>query len=514
MGAANVASAPWLTIPSCATRSDGHVGVITLNRPEARNALDLDDLRRARGRRPHDLGPLPRHHRRRPGLLLGRRREAGHGGRRHRGRPVIGRTPAPHPGRRRPAAHRRARDRRGQRRRRRVGHGARPHVRHPGGLRAGPLRRAVRAARPVHRRAGHRPAGQRVGRERAAELLFTGAHRRRRGAAHRPRRAGRAPRGAAAHGDGRWPGGSPPTRPSPSGGSSRACGAPSTPTGASSASGCPTPSAELFRTDDHREGVAFLEKRPPTTPAPEGVCLRVRYSRSDRAASTSTTAPPRRIAHGRRSTPPRPPRRATAATATPIERGRHPRRRRARPKEMGGPGGATNPEQLFAAGYAACFHSALKFVAAASRPTSTGSEVSATVTSAPSPGRFGLASSSTCTPPTSIDAAALRSSNRRTRCARTPTPRAATSRSPSGSSDGQARRGGGATIWIVTFPVSLRNRSSLSVSCSYPAAPPAGTSSAWDAGAIPAPQRVPDRPGLRRRPMASTDDVDMGRRSG
>jgi Ohr subfamily peroxiredoxin len=34
------------------------------------------------------------------------------------------------------------------------------------------------------------------------------------------------------------------------------------------------------------------------------------------------------------------------------------------PKAMGGPGGLhTNPEQLFAAGYAACFHSALKFVA-------------------------------------------------------------------------------------------------------------------------------------------------------
>jgi Ohr subfamily peroxiredoxin len=32
------------------------------------------------------------------------------------------------------------------------------------------------------------------------------------------------------------------------------------------------------------------------------------------------------------------------------------------PKEMGGAGGATNPEQLFAAGYAACFHSALKSV--------------------------------------------------------------------------------------------------------------------------------------------------------
>jgi len=29
------------------------------------------------------------------------------------------------------------------------------------------------------------------------------------------------------------------------------------------------------------------------------------------------------------------------------------------PKELGGPGGATNPEQLFAAGYSACFLSAL-----------------------------------------------------------------------------------------------------------------------------------------------------------
>lgn len=34
------------------------------------------------------------------------------------------------------------------------------------------------------------------------------------------------------------------------------------------------------------------------------------------------------------------------------------------PKEMGGPGGEyTNPEQLFAAGYAACFHNALRKVA-------------------------------------------------------------------------------------------------------------------------------------------------------
>jgi len=35
-----------------------------------------------------------------------------------------------------------------------------------------------------------------------------------------------------------------------------------------------------------------------------------------------------------------------------------------RPRELGGPGGTgTNPEQLFAAGYSACFLSAMKFVA-------------------------------------------------------------------------------------------------------------------------------------------------------
>ena len=33
------------------------------------------------------------------------------------------------------------------------------------------------------------------------------------------------------------------------------------------------------------------------------------------------------------------------------------------PVELGGEGGATNPEELFAAGYAACFHSALRRVA-------------------------------------------------------------------------------------------------------------------------------------------------------
>ncbi len=33
------------------------------------------------------------------------------------------------------------------------------------------------------------------------------------------------------------------------------------------------------------------------------------------------------------------------------------------PTEMGGTGGGTNPEQLFAAGYSACFLGAMKFVA-------------------------------------------------------------------------------------------------------------------------------------------------------
>ena len=33
------------------------------------------------------------------------------------------------------------------------------------------------------------------------------------------------------------------------------------------------------------------------------------------------------------------------------------------PQAMGGPGGATNPEQLFAAAYAACFHGALRMTA-------------------------------------------------------------------------------------------------------------------------------------------------------
>jgi osmotically inducible protein OsmC len=50
------------------------------------------------------------------------------------------------------------------------------------------------------------------------------------------------------------------------------------------------------------------------------------------------------------------------------------------PKEMGGPGGElTNPEQLFAAGYAACFHGALRAVAKQAGVDVGDSEVTARV---------------------------------------------------------------------------------------------------------------------------------------
>ncbi len=46
---------------------------------------------------------------------------------------------------------------------------------------------------------------------------------------------------------------------------------------------------------------------------------------------------------------------------------------------MGGAGGATNPEQLFAAGYAACFHSALKMVATGTVADLEGTEITTRV---------------------------------------------------------------------------------------------------------------------------------------
>ena len=65
----------------------------------------------------------------------------------------------------------------------------------------------------------------------------------------------------------------------------------------------------------------------------------------------------------------------------------------ARPKELGGDGAAgTNPEQLFAAGYAACFLSSMQFVATQGGPKVPGdANVKATVGIGPrAEGGFGL----------------------------------------------------------------------------------------------------------------------------
>lgn len=50
------------------------------------------------------------------------------------------------------------------------------------------------------------------------------------------------------------------------------------------------------------------------------------------------------------------------------------------PTEMGGPGGATNPEQLFASGYSACFNGALNLVALTGRIRTGEVAVSVTIT--------------------------------------------------------------------------------------------------------------------------------------
>jgi Ohr subfamily peroxiredoxin len=61
------------------------------------------------------------------------------------------------------------------------------------------------------------------------------------------------------------------------------------------------------------------------------------------------------------------------------------------PKEMGGPGGATNPEQLFAAGYAACFQGALGAAGRRMKIDTSGSLVTCHVSMGPVGTAFGLA---------------------------------------------------------------------------------------------------------------------------
>jgi Ohr subfamily peroxiredoxin len=62
------------------------------------------------------------------------------------------------------------------------------------------------------------------------------------------------------------------------------------------------------------------------------------------------------------------------------------------PKVMGGAGNATNPEQLFAAGYSACFMGALKHVAGLKKVTvPADTSIDASVDIGPIPAGFGIA---------------------------------------------------------------------------------------------------------------------------
>ena len=61
------------------------------------------------------------------------------------------------------------------------------------------------------------------------------------------------------------------------------------------------------------------------------------------------------------------------------------------PKSVGGPGGSgTNPEQLFAAGYAACFESALRLVARTKKQSITDAHITAHVSLSQDEGKFVL----------------------------------------------------------------------------------------------------------------------------
>jgi Ohr subfamily peroxiredoxin len=60
------------------------------------------------------------------------------------------------------------------------------------------------------------------------------------------------------------------------------------------------------------------------------------------------------------------------------------------PTELGGSGAGANPEQLFAAGYAACFHSALRQIAGRDRAALGDSTVTAQVGIGPEAESFGL----------------------------------------------------------------------------------------------------------------------------
>ncbi|MER6131989.1 organic hydroperoxide resistance protein [Streptomyces sp. NPDC001815] len=78
------------------------------------------------------------------------------------------------------------------------------------------------------------------------------------------------------------------------------------------------------------------------------------------------------------------------------------------PKEMGGSGSGTNPEQLFAAGYSACFQGALGVVARQEKADLSGSTVTAKVGIGKNDDGFGLIVEITADIP-NVDATTARS---------------------------------------------------------------------------------------------------------
>jgi Ohr subfamily peroxiredoxin len=70
------------------------------------------------------------------------------------------------------------------------------------------------------------------------------------------------------------------------------------------------------------------------------------------------------------------------------------------PPELGGPGGASNPEELFAAAYATCFHGALRLVARNEQvQVSDDTTIEAAVGIGPDDTSFGLNATITATLP-------------------------------------------------------------------------------------------------------------------
>jgi osmotically inducible protein OsmC len=60
------------------------------------------------------------------------------------------------------------------------------------------------------------------------------------------------------------------------------------------------------------------------------------------------------------------------------------------PKEMGGPGTGTNPEQLFAAGYSACFNGALMMVAKSAKVDASAAQVTVNIGFGPEGDSFAI----------------------------------------------------------------------------------------------------------------------------